>query len=193
MKKLDSGKWEKISAGDIFHRVLLFAVCGLIVLGVYCVMMIPLYFVSRGLFTQNDGEPVSAFRKYFFYIVYSVLYIIPLFFVYFIRNNELKRQMLKITEDKPSLKEALVRFTRETGKYDLIIYAVYSLVCMITFSESPKYILAYIYVQQLFFYMIPIPRIVGYIFAMLVFLVQYYVCLAIAARYWDKHRLHRKK
>lgn len=193
MKKIDSGKSEKITAGDVFHRVLLFALCGLIVLGVYFIVMFQFFMFDRQLWEQGDGESGGSIMGILWYVIYSAAYIIPLFFVYFIRNNEYKRVILQLTEGEFRLPDVLKKFTLSVGKYDFFVYAGYSLLLLLPFKDVFDNPAIFISIQEVFFYMIPVPKVVSYILAILSFAVQYYICLAVAAHYWDKHRLRLTK
>ena len=75
-------RYDKPDFGEIMNRVMQFIVCGLIEMGVYIVIMLPLFSLARGLF-ENDESALNALPSFFFEILFALLYILPLYFLYF--------------------------------------------------------------------------------------------------------------
>ena len=96
---------------------------------------------------------------------------------------------LRLTEDGWNPKKLLLDFFHYTGKYDLLIYTGYTLLIPILMPIIPHYI-GFIAVQITLFYMIPIPYVLGSLLSVLLFAIQYTICILLASRYWHKHRLH---
>lgn len=179
---------DKPGFGDVLNRVIQFIVCGLIEMGVYIVIMLPLFSLARGMF-ENDESVLNALPPFFFEILFALLYILPLYFLYFRRNVGFKTCLLRLTEDGWNPKKLLLDFFHYTGKYDLLIYTGYALLIPILMPIIPHYI-GFIAVQITLFYMIPIPYVLGSLLSVLLFAIQYTICILLASRYWHKHRLH---
>ena len=173
---------------EVLNRVVQFIVCGLIEMGVYIVIMLPLFSLARGMF-ENDESALNALPPFFFEILFALLYILPLYFLYFRRNVGFKTCLLRLTEDGWNPKKLLLDFFHYTGKYDLLIYTGYALLIPILMPIIPHYI-GFIAVQITLFYMIPIPYVLGSLLSVLLFAIQYTICILLASRYWHKHRLH---
>ena len=173
---------------EVLNRVVQFIVCGLIEMGVYIVIMLPLFSLARGMF-ENDESALNALPPFFFEILFALLYILPLYFLYFRRNVGFKTCLLRLTEDGWNPKKLLLDFFHYTGKYDLLIYTGYTLLIPILMPIIPHYI-GFIAVQITLFYMIPIPYVLGSLLSVLLFAIQYTICILLASRYWHKHRLH---
>ena len=179
---------DKPGFGDVLNRVIQLIVCGLIEMGVYIVIMLPLFSLARGMF-ENDESALNALPPFFFEILFALLYILPLYFLYFRRNVGFKTCLLRLTEDGWNPKKLLLDFFHYTGKYDLLIYTGYALLIPILMPIIPHYI-GFIAVQITLFYMIPIPYVLGSLLSVLLFAIQYTICILLASRYWHKHRLH---
>ena len=179
---------DKPGFGEVLNRVIQFIVCGLIEMGVYIVIMLPLFSLARGMF-ENDESALNALPPFFFEILFALLYILPLYFLYFRRNVGFKTCLLRLTEDGWNPKKLLLDFFHYTGKYDLLIYTGYALLIPILMPIIPHYI-GFIAVQITLFYMIPIPYVLGSLLSVLLFAIQYTICILLASRYWHKHRLH---
>ena len=179
---------NKPGFGEVLNRVIQFIVCGLIEMGVYIVIMLPLFSLARGMF-ENDESALNALPPFFFEILFALLYILPLYFLYFRRNVGFKTCLLRLTEDGWNPKKLLLDFFHYTGKYDLLIYTGYALLIPILMPIIPHYI-GFIAVQITLFYMIPIPYVLGSLLSVLLFAIQYTICILLASRYWHKHRLH---
>ena len=179
---------DKPDFGEVLNRVIQFIVCGLIEMGVYFVIMLPLFSLARGMF-ENDESALNALPTFFFEILFALLYILPLYFLYFRRNVGFKTCILKLTEDGWNPKKLLLDFFHYTGKYDLLIYTGYTLLVSLLMPVIPHYI-GFIATQTTLFYIIPIPAVLGYLLSVLLFAIQYAICVLLSARYWNKHRLH---
>jgi len=185
---------EKFSIQDIFHRVFHFILCGLVILGVYFVGMFSIYTFAAGLL-MPDGEGNSLFSfmgTYGWFIVYSLAYGFPLYFIYFRKDAGFKVFLLRITEKEFSWKTVFREFTVQFGKYDLIVYAAFAALLLLPFKDWMDNPAVWVSIPQVLFYLLPVPRLVSYLLAVIWFVMQYYACLWFAARYWDKHRLRPK-
>ena len=179
---------DKPGFGEVLNRFMQFILCGLIEMGVYIVIMLPLFSLARGMF-ENDESALNALPPFFFEILFALLYILPLYFLYFRRNVGFKTCLLRLTEDGWNPKKLLFDFFHYTGKYDLLIYTGYTLLIPILMPIIPHYI-GFIAVQTTLFYMIPIPYVLGSLLSVLLFAIQYTICVLLASRYWHRHRLH---
>lgn len=182
---------EKMTAKEVFGRILHFILCGLIILGVYFVVMFVLNMFARGLFMPDEnGDTAFGFLgKYFWFIVYTLAYGIPLYFVFFLKDTGYKTYILHITQEEFEWKRIVKEFTMHFGKYDLLVYAVYSLLLLLPFQDPFDNPAVLISIPQMLFYLFPVPRIVSYFLAVIFFAIQYYICFYFAVRYWDKNRL----
>ncbi len=185
---------QKLTAQDVFHRIIHFIFCGLIVLGVYFIGMFVLNMFARGLFMPDEiNETAFSFMgRYGWFILYALAYGLPLYFIYFLKDTGFKVFILHITEKEFNLKRIFKQFTVQFGKYDLLVYAAFSLLLLLPFKDPFDNPATLISISQMLFYMLPIPRIVSYLLAVVWFALQYYACLGFAAHYWDKHRLRPK-
>ena len=190
-----SANKEKITLGDIGERIVYFAVCSLIVLGMYTVFMLCLNTFVRELFMpdENGENAFHVLGDNFWFIVYTLAFGFPLYFIYFKKNIGFKTYVLHITEDEFDWKKIFKQFTGYIGKYDIIVFAGYSLLLLLPFSDPFENPVVLISISQMFFYLLPVPRIISYIVSVLFFIAQYYTCLWFAARYWDKNRLHSSR
>lgn len=182
---------DKPDFGEVLNRVMQFILCGLIELGIYVAIMLPLFSLNRGLFEpgMNGENAFSALPNIFFESLFALLYILPLYFLYFRRNVGFKTCLLRLTEDGWHPKKLLLDFFHYTGKYDLLIYIGYSILIPLLAPIIPHYF-GFIAVQSTLFYVLPIPVVLGYLLSVLVFAIQYTLCILLASRYWHKHRLH---
>lgn len=186
---------EKITVREILHRMLYFILCGLIILGVYFIVMLVLNMFARGLFMPDEsGETAVGFLgQYFWFILYTFAYGIPLYFLYFLKDSAFKVFILRITQNDFDWRNIVKQFTMRFGKYDLIAYATFSLLLLFPFKDPFDNPATLISISQMLFYMLPIPRIASYFLAVLCFTLQYYSCLCFAVRYWDRHRMHPRE
>ncbi|MBE6560067.1 MAG: hypothetical protein E7662_02975 [Ruminococcaceae bacterium] len=189
---MNNKKNESFTFRDVLWRIGYFALCGLIVLAVYTVFMLFLYTFIRGTF-WGDATISDALPSHFWFIGYTLAYGLPLYFVYFLKNNEYRTYLLHITEDEFRWKTIFKEFTLSRGKYDIIVFAGYSLLLFLPFSDVFSNPAILISIQQAYFFLLPVPRIISYIMAVLFFTAQYYVCFWFAVIKWDKTRLHSNR
>lgn len=179
-------KPEKLTKSDVFNTVLNYVYCGLIVIGIYAVTAITLFTFIRKFFLNNE-EPTIWFGNYYWYVIYALAYMIPLYFVHFKRNNTYKHFVLKTTESGFNIKKLFVEFTLFAGKYDILIYAVYSLVMLL--PKGPNSPVEWLAVQENVFYMIPVPALISYVLSVIAFVIEYYICFYFISRHWNKNRI----
>ena len=178
---------EKITVRTVLSRLVMFILCGAIILLIYFIAAGPLYGIITNLVESGEEPPENIT-----FILYTVFYIIPLFVLIFLRDIGLKTEILHITEDGFSVKKVFAAVYRSQGWLDHVIYAGYSLLMLIPFSEDPfENPFSFISMQELTFYTFPIPRILSWFFSVLCFAVQYALCLLVVSSWWNKKRLHR--
>ncbi len=176
-----------------FARVFNFVYCALIVLGVYFVFMFLLNMFAHDLFvTDANGETFFSFLgEYSCWIIYALAYGIPLYYVHFRKDGELKTFVLQKSETEYDEKALLVKFTKKYLKTDLIIYAIYSALLLLPFKDVFDNPAGYVAIHQLIYYMLTIPRVISYLCAIVVFTLQYYACFIFAERYFIKNRIRK--
>ena len=185
---------EKLTFGGIVNRLTMLLFCGLAVLGMYAAVMLPVVLFDYGavMRTAEEAETSGFDVGMAILAVISVLYVIPLYFFYFKRDNDYKRLLLHIPEDGSDPKKVVCTFLRVAGKWDLLIYCVFSLLMLLlSLGSSSGNPAVFVCVQQAFFYDLPLPRVVSYLLAVVCVAVQYTVCLLLAARSWRKNALYR--
>lgn len=177
-----------------FARVFNFIYCALIVLGAYFVFMFLLNMFAHDLFVPDkDGETFFSFLgEYSWWIIYALAYGIPLYYVHFRKDGGLKTFVIHLTDKEFNKKELLVEFTKKYLKTDLILYAIYSALLLLPFKDVFDNPAGYIAIHQLLYYMLPMPRILGYICAIAVFTLQYSACFIFTERYFIKNRIRKK-
>ncbi len=181
-------KPENLTKGDIINTVLNYVWCGLIVIGIYTVSMITLFMFIRKLFFNNEVT-TTWFGNYFWFVLYALAYMIPLYFIHFRRNNTYKHYILKITETEFNIRNIFSEFTLFAGKYDILIYAVYSLVMLL--PKGPNSPVEWLAVQECVFYTIPVPSVISYILSVITFVIQYYICLLLISKHWNRNRIRK--
>lgn len=140
---------------------------------------------------------MSVFYKYLIAIaefpifaLYSLAYMIPLYFVHFKRNAELKRFVLGVSEDGFNLGSLIRHFTKEYGIIDICAYAAYVTLGLSALLFDKPNPLQFIAIQAAFTEL-PIPFVLCVFSAVLIFTLQYYLSFIIAAHGWYKKRLHK--
>ena len=106
---------DKPGFGEVLNRVIQFIVCGLIEMGVYIVIMLPLFSLARGMF-ENDESALNALPPFFFEILFALLYILPL-------RVDSTRQLRIPSKDKPSC-NAQHRGKREDGCHIMVLFHI---------------------------------------------------------------------
>lgn len=184
---------KRIQIKDFWGKSINYVLSAFIVLAVYFVFMLTLNTFAHKLFeADKDGEVFFSFLgEYGWWIIYALAYGIPLYFVHFKRDNELKTFVLHITENDYDLKDVFKQFTLQYAKNDIIIYAIYSALLLLPFQDTFNNPVCFITMQQLLFYLFPIPRIFSYLLAVICFIPQYYACFWFAHRYWIRNRIHK--
>jgi len=192
---MNNKKNESFTFGDVLRRIGYFALCALIVLAVYTAFMLIFYTFARSTFWgEGSAENISSvLPKNFWFIGYSLAYALPLYFLYVIKNGEFKTYILHITENEFQWKNIFKQFTLNMGKYDILVFAGYSLLLLLPFSDPFNNPAIFISIQQAYFFLLPVPRIISYILSVLFFTAQYYTCLYFAVKKWDKNRLRSNR
>ncbi len=179
---------------EMRERIALFILCGLVLIGFYLVIgLLVLPMVMETLSAWAGSEKEEMVNRIIF-LGMTLLYVIPLYTVYFRQNATYKRFVLQETSDAFDLKSLFRKFMSVHGCWDILLYAVYSLFmplcCQISEQLVNQYV-SFLYVQQGFFYALPIPKIAAYLLVIVVFVLEYIAVFALAAGRWDKQRLHR--
>ena len=181
---------EKISVRDILGRLVMFILCGGVILVIYFITAGPLYGIIMNL-VDKLAKSGKETPEYITFYLYTIAYIFPLYFLIFLRDVGLKTEILHVTADGYDVKKVFASVYRSQGWLDHVIYAAYSLVMLLPFSDPFENPLSLFYMQEMAFYSLPVPRILGWLLAVLCFAVQYALCLLIVSVWWDKKRLHR--
>lgn len=183
----------KKSIGEIFGRLVLFILCGGIVLLIYLVTMFPL----AGMITEmvEASENADAAPPNITFLLYTLFYIVPLFILIFARDVGLKVQVLNLTGAEAggfNLRRVFREVYRTQGIMDFLIYAVYSLVMLIPFGSDPfENPFVFITIQESFFYTLSLPRIIGWFLSVACFALQYALCLMLISFWWNKKRIRQ--
>ncbi len=182
------------SLKENFSRVFNFIYCALIVLGVYFVFMFTLNLVAHDLFvTDKNGDNFFSFLgEYSWWIIYAVAYGIPLYYIHFKKDGELKTFVLHETENGYDKKALIKSFAEKYFLTDMILYALYSALLLLPFKDVFDNPAGYISMHQLIFYMLNIPRIVSYLLALIAFVLQYFACFLFAERYFIKNKIRKQ-
>ncbi len=179
---------------EMRERLALFILCGLIIIGIYIVFALlaaPLI-MSKVMELSETGQ--NEIVNQIGFVVFSLLYVLPLYTVYFNQNATYKRFVLQETKDTFDLKSLFRKFMSVHGCWDILLYAVYSLfmpLCYLISEQLVNQYVSFLYVQQAVFYGFPIPKIAAYFLAVAGFILQYSAVFVFAAWWWDKKRLHR--
>ena len=177
---------EKKTVRHILGRLIAYILCGAVILIIYLITAAPLYGIITS-FVESGEEPPENIT----FILYTVFYIIPLYIMLFLRDIGLKTEILHITEEGYDVKKVFAAVYRYRGWLDYAIYACYSLLMLIPFSEDPfENPFSFICIQEMTFYSFPIPRFLSWLLSVLCFAVQYGMCLLIVSSWWNKQRLH---
>ena len=176
------------------EKIILFIFCGLIIIGFYIVIgLLILPTAMETLSAWAETEKQDMLNRIIFLLM-SALYILPLYTVYFRQSTVYKRFVLQETEELPDWKSLFRKFMTVHGYWDILLYALYSIPFPLLLGINLKPIRQYIgflYIQQGFFYELPVPRIAAYFLAVAGFILQYSAVFLFAAWRWDKQRLHR--
>ena len=181
---------EKITARDILGRLVMFILCGGVILLIYFISVGSLYGILLNL-VEKLAKNGTKLPEYFWFYVYSIAYIFPLYFLVFLRDVGLKTEILHVTADGYDVKKVFASVYRSQGWLDHAIYAAYSLLMLLPFRDPFENPFLFISIQELAFFSLPVPRILSWFLAVLCFAVQYALCLLIVSVWWDKKRLHR--
>ena len=186
-------KNEYLTPGYCFGRIALFLLSSVGVLLVYLILTFPLLGILSNLAERaGDRGPVEIPENITF-AVYTAVYIIPLFIFLFRGNIGLKTRVLRLTEGEFSLKTVFADTYRSFGWIDHVLYALYSMLLFLPFGggdpfENP---LSLVFLQEMVFYTLSLPKIIAWLCAVLTFAVQYALCLLIASQWWNAHRLRK--
>ncbi len=179
---------------EMRERIVLFILCGLIIIGIFFIFIMfaaPLI-ISRLMELTETGQNEIVNR--IGYLLMTLLYVIPLYTVFFNKNGTYKRFVLQETKDTFDLKSLFRKFMSVHGCWDILLYALYSVplpLCYLISEALVNQYVSFLYVSQAIFYDLPIPRIFSYLLAVAGFILQYIAVFLFAAWRWDKQRLHR--
>ena len=182
---------DRFAPRDVLKRVVSYSAWGLLILAIYALVMLPVFTFARQLFmTEREPGSLAYFFSYdFWYLLYAILYIIPLYYFHFRKNAQYQNYIRNITEDNTFSCNTILQFIKDIGKFDLIIYYAYSLLLLLPFNIIDNNPFIWIHVQSIIFYRIPAPRVICYVLAVLFFTGQYILCLYLVGKKWDKNRL----
>ncbi|MBQ7313467.1 MAG: hypothetical protein IJW81_07785 [Clostridia bacterium] len=179
---------------EMRERIVLFILCGLILIGFYIVFGLIALPMMMEILAEWSETGQNDLVNQIIFLLMALLYVIPLYTVYFNQNATYKRFVLQETKDGFDLKSLFRKFMAVHGCWDILLYAVYSLfmpLCYLISEQLVNQYVSFLYVQQAAFYGFPIPKAIAYFLAVAGFVLQYSAVFVFAARRWDKHRLHR--
>lgn len=179
---------------EMRERIVLFILCGLIIIGIYTVLILVAAPLILGRLEELSETGQNEIVNTIIGILLTILYVIPLYTVYFNQNATYKRFVLQETKDTFDLKSLFRKFMSIHGCWDILLYALYSVPLPIFWLISEPFVnqyLSFLYTQQVILYGLPIPQIVSYFLVIVVFVIEYIAVFAFAAWRWDKQRLHR--
>lgn len=179
---------------EMRERIVLFIFCGLILIGFYIVFgLIALPMMMETLAEWSETGQNDLVNQIIFLLM-ALLYVIPLYTVYVSQNATYKRFVLQETKDVFDRKSLFRKFMTVHGCWDILLYILYSIpfpLCLLLGGKLVNQYIGFLYIQQGFFYALPIPGIVAYLMAVIVFVLEYIAVFLLAAWRWDKQRLHR--
>ena len=179
---------------EMRERLFLFILCGLVIIGIYIVFVLLAAPLILGRLEELTESGKNEIVNQIGFVVFSLLYVIPLYTVYFNQNATYKRFVLQETKDGFDLKSLFRKFMAVHGCWDILLYALYSVplpLCYLISEALVNQYVSFLYVPQAIFYDLPIPRIFSYLLAVAGFILQYIAVFLFAAWRWDKQRLHR--
>jgi len=180
---------------EMRERIVLFILCGLIIIGIYTVLILVAAPLILGRLEEMSETGQNEIVNTIIGILVTILYVIPLYTVYFEKNGTYKRFVLQETKDTFDLKSLFRKFMSVHGCWDILLYALYSLPLLIFWYISKPFVnqfLSFLYTQQCLFYeYLPVPGGAAYVLAVAGFILQYIAVFAFTAWRWDKQRLHR--
>ena len=180
---------EKVTAKLVLSRLGWFIVCSIGIVVIYLVVMAPLApMLAAGIDPADEAAREARYAAVFF--VFSVIYIIPLYIFLFHKDIGLKTEVLRVTENGFDLKTVFRAVYKKIGLLDHVIYGAMSLIVMLAHFVHADF-LFYLMIQEAGFYELPIPRVLSFLLAVLMFAAEYAICLVIASKNWDKNRLRR--
>ena len=178
-----------VTAGLVFSRAAWFLVCSAAILIIYLVVMAPLAPMLAANIDPTDEAAYEA-RSSAVFIVWAFIYIIPLYIFLFHKDIGLKTKVLRVTENGFDLKTVFKAVYKKIGLLDHIIYGAMSLIVLLAHYASLNFFY-FLMIQEAGFYEMPVPRVVSFLLAVLVFAAEYALCLLVASKTWHKNRLRR--
>lgn len=173
-----------------FPRIGRFILANLAVSGIFVAVM-----VAVAMFCGKWIEEAAANRALSDLIIYCVVTLslgFPLYFLYFLKDDEYKRHYLSETAEEKTWKQAIISHLKAFGKYDLISLLVISIpIALIPEAVMGKTGLSFLFVSaSLFISYIPIQIFAVLCWDVYVALV-YIICVPLAQRKWKNSRIHR--
>lgn len=179
---------------EMRERIALFILCGLIIIGIYLIFGLAVLPMLMETLEKWSSTGQSEMVNQITFLLMALLYVIPLYTVYFSQNATYKRFVLQETKDTVNRKSLFRKFMAVHGCWDFLLYALYSIpfpLCLLMNVKPVNQYVGFLYIQQGFFYALPIPKMIAYLLAVAMFALEYLAVFALAARRWDKQRLHR--
>ena len=153
---------------EMRERIALFILCGLVLIGFYLVIGLLVLPMAMETLSAWDETGKEEMLNRMIFLTMTLLYVLPLYMVYFLQNATYKRFVLQETKDGFDLKSLFRKFMTVHGCWDIVLYAGYSVIYPIGLLSNIKPIRQYIgflYIQQAVFYEIPVPAILSYVLA----------------------------
>lgn len=186
---MNTGQSEKVTAKLVLSRLAWFLLCSFGILVIYLVVMAPLAPMLAARIDPTDEAARDA-RGAAVFIAWSVLYIIPLYVFLFHKDIGLKTEVLRVTENGFDLKTVFKAVYKKIGLLDHIIYGAMSLIVLLAHFVNANFFY-FLMIQEAGFYELPIPRVLSFLLAVLTFAAEYALCLVIASKWWNAHRLRK--
>lgn len=170
----------------IFARMINFILANLICVGIYAIaiIMVALFFgsVIETLIKNND---------IFNTIVYGFCtfgFVIPFYFLYFMKSDEFKFFYLQSTTESKSFAVVLKNFLMVYGKTDILCFLIITILLAL-FPQNTR--IGFLFMSISFFYDIIPYQIVASLLWYAYIIIVYFCCFYLSCKHWEKRRLHK--
>ena len=152
-------------------------------------MVVAMMFCGKWIEESADNRAVFDL---IFFCVATLSLGVPLYLLYFLKDDEYKRHYLSQPTEEKTWKQALVSHLKTFGKYDLISLLVISIpIALIPEVIIGKTGLSFLFFSaSLFITYVPVQILAVLCWDVYVALV-YIICVPLAQRKWKKGRIHR--
>ncbi len=173
-----------------FPRIGRFILANLAVSGVFIGVMLAIGIFYAKLI--EDGADNRALTDLISFGAATLSFGFPLYFLYFLKDDEYKRHYLSEAAEEKTWKQALVSHLKTFGKYDLISLLVVSIpIALIPEVIIGKTGLSFLFFSaSLFITHVPV-QILGVLCWDVYVALVYIICVPLAQRKWKNSRIHR--